>query len=191
MIQQFRNIDHVPNLRKHFLQSCTSETYSLANRIGFAERYQKFITKGDFNWQLSKAGDSYALDLSNNLGMYTVAVLRNLPLKQLNLANSSVNELTGLEKVPLEILDISNTNVVDLLPLKNAPLRELNIDGTSIRNISFLQTLPIEVLQLNNKRHDYRVFLSMKELKKLTVYMNTFTDPEIREMKSHLDVIIK
>ena len=188
LIQQLRTVKHMPNLRKHFLQTCTSENYKIENRILFAKRYQSSITSKNFNWVLKEDNAQFSLDLSNNVGMYNVAALRNLPINKLKLTNSPVNELTGLEGMPLKELDISNTNVSDLLPVKGAPLKVLNINGTNVRNFGFIKTLPVETLILNKKLHDYKLFMEIKTLKKLFIHPEFFTTAEIQQLKTHCQV---
>ncbi|MEI7684912.1 MAG: protein kinase [Planctomycetota bacterium] len=73
--------------------------------------------------------------------------LRGLLIKDLDIGGNRIASLEHLEGMPLELLNIDQTDVVDLTPVKRSPLRELRFnfdldrDGPHLRAMSSLTTL--------------------------------------------------
>ena len=186
-IADLRNLKS-PNLKKHFIYTCTQK-YDLERRFKFAKRYLDFITQKEFNWSFD--AQKAKLDISKNSSLYDVNVLRNLPIKELNISYCPVKEIEGLGKLPLTHLDVSYTSILDIVPVFKCPLKYLNIDGTNIMNIHGLANSGLEELHLNNRYFSCDLLLSLKNLKKIWIYKNSFSDEEIERLKSQFEVIIK
>lgn len=68
----------------------------------------------------------------------------------LNLSgNADLVTVQALEGLPITQLDLSDTRVQDLSPLRGMPLHDLTLNGTPFANLEDLEGLPIERLQLN------------------------------------------
>ncbi len=72
-----------------------------------------------------------------------------LPIEELNLSGSKVEQLTFTHSMPLIKLNISQTNVLDLRPLAEKPLEILNLQNTKVDNLGALSACPLTVLNLN------------------------------------------
>jgi len=79
--------------------------------------------------QLSVDGAGlFVLDL-NRTKTDSITALRDMPLKELLLAQTDVRDLTPLRGAPLQILNLAATPVVDLEPLRGAPLKGIVLAG--------------------------------------------------------------
>jgi len=74
----------------------------------------------------------------------SIKPLKGMPLTQLNLLDTPVQSIEGVEEMPLETLWVPGTNVSDLTPLKGTQLISLDIarsEVTSLKPLSELTTL--------------------------------------------------
>ena len=104
-----------------------------------------------------------------NYALDSLAPLRGMPLRQLNIHGTKVSDLGPLAGMPLErfwmsstqvrdlaplagmplvTLEIAGTQVSNLGPLKGAPLRSLIADGTAVADLSPLAGMPLQILLL-------------------------------------------
>lgn len=85
----------------------------------------------------------------NGAPIENVYSLRSSMLTKLNLMGCrELICLKGLEDLPLEILNISYTNVTDLTPIHHIPLKELYIDHSMIPLLEQLRDSPIQRIQI-------------------------------------------
>ncbi|MEI6972252.1 MAG: leucine-rich repeat domain-containing protein, partial [bacterium] len=78
-----------------------------------------------------------------------LGLLKNMPLKSLNLRNCLVTSIAPLQKLPLQVLDMSGCAAVrDFTPLSAMQLRSLTIDDTGIADLSVLQKMNLESLRV-------------------------------------------
>ena len=82
------------------------------------------------NWELkwNTNNSKIDIDLSNNKSIFSVKALHSLPLRKLNLANSSIKNIEGLFGSSVSELDIRNCRIngSDLKALKNLKSLKLN-----------------------------------------------------------------
>ena len=77
------------------------------------------------------------------------APLRGLKLKDLSLHDTRFADLSLLEGMPLESLDLANCKGIDdLAPLRGMKLRELRLSGTAVRSLAPLAGMPLGGLHL-------------------------------------------
>jgi hypothetical protein len=89
------------------------------------------LRKGGFKFNLSQLPDgNYSLDVSAQ-PLRDISFLKDLPIEELILFNTSVSDLRPVTNLPLTHLDIRMTKVTDLRPLRapalSAGLRELDL----------------------------------------------------------------
>ncbi|MCG3149736.1 MAG: Serine/threonine-protein kinase PknD [Verrucomicrobiae bacterium] len=84
------------------------------------------------------ASGLFTLNLNRNK-IDTIAALRDLPLKELQLMLTEVRDLSPLRGAPLQFLNLAGTPVADLEPLRGAPLKVLILAGC--RNLTDLEPL--------------------------------------------------
>ena len=193
LIDGIRFIDpdlKLPNLKKHFLKTCT-EQYDMKDRIGFAERYLKFLTNKKFTWIYSSENGEISLDISRNENLHDVSVLRNITINKLDLYDSPIRDLVGLEGMPLTFLRLERTFVLDIGPIIDCPLKELDISKTNIVNIYGLKNSSIEVLHLNDKYFNHEKLLEFRNLKKLIVSKKGFHRKELELLRTKFEVIVR
>ena len=87
----------------------------------------------------------------------------------LNLANSKVSSLAGLNSSRLSQLDISNTSISDLSPLANSPLQKLAAEKSQCQDFTPLKTCPLKELNLNDAAVSDLNFLEDIELESLSI----------------------
>ncbi|QDT43803.1 Internalin-A precursor [Gimesia alba] len=67
-----------------------------------------------------------------------------------NLFNTKVENISALEGLKLQYLDLTNCPVADLSPLKGMKLQELYLEGTYVSDLRPLKGMPIQILRLEH-----------------------------------------
>lgn len=83
-----------------------------------------------------------------NLKVENISALEGLKLQYLDLTNCPVSDLSPLKRMKLIELYLEGTYVSDLRPLKGMPLKTLRLEHTPISDISPLEGMPINQLNL-------------------------------------------
>jgi Leucine-rich repeat (LRR) protein len=86
------------------------------------------------------------IDLSDATG--TIPSFAGLPVVDLRLANTSVQNLEAVKGLPLRGLNITRTSIKDLSPLAGLPLKELYAWDTKVTDLSPLRGMALEALDL-------------------------------------------
>lgn len=91
-------------------------------------------------------------ELRRRLGANDRAVFRDDAgrIVQAHLAGSGVTDLSPLEGLPLEVLDVRGLPVSDLSALEGMPLRELYAEETRVSNLGPVAGLPLTKLYLSD-----------------------------------------
>lgn len=98
-------------------------------------------------------GDHFRIDFSAARNLRDLSPLAGLPCTALNLADChDLEGLQNLRGLPLQELNLNNSNVVDLAPLAGMKLRKLDLGRTAVDNLAPLKGLPLETLALRNSR---------------------------------------
>ena len=90
------------------------------------------------------------VDLSQTSGLYSLSALRNLPIKKLNIANTSITIPLNILKMPLEELNISHTKIKvgDLKAILSMPtLKKLIIPKDQYKNIQLPKGSQIQIIR--------------------------------------------
>ncbi|MFI4851734.1 MAG: protein kinase [Gimesia chilikensis] len=91
------------------------------------------------------------LTVVNHPQLTEIGPLQNLKLKNLELSNTNVSDLSSLRKLPLERLDLNGTMVTDLSPLAEMKsLNALELRTTAVSDLSSLKGLPLTDLFLSH-----------------------------------------
>ncbi len=86
-----------------------------------------------------------SVDLSEG-NIQNLSVLKGLPISVLSLRGTEVIDLSPLSGMPLTVLDVSSTLVSNMTPLTGIPLRMLNCSMTKVDNLDFVKGMPLSVL---------------------------------------------
>ncbi|MEI6084648.1 MAG: protein kinase [Verrucomicrobiota bacterium] len=84
------------------------------------------------------ASGQFTLNLNRNK-IDTIAALKDMPLKELQLMLTEVRDLTPLRNAPLQFLNLAGTPVADLEPLRGSTLKTIVLAGC--RNLTDLSPL--------------------------------------------------
>lgn len=187
-IASMRYIKGAPGVRHYFLYTATMN-YPFEERLDFARRYLDSITKSKFTFDLKKEGESFSLSLAHNNGMYSISVLNNLPIVELNLTHTPITDLLPLRNMKLRKLNLLGTDVLDLSPLADTPLVELNIYNTNVKSIGKLKDTPLEEITLNKRWIDVKSLMEFKHLKKINIPRGVLGRASIRELKTKYKVV--
>ncbi|MCH2205350.1 MAG: protein kinase [Lentisphaerales bacterium] len=100
------------------------------------EIVNRHIVNWDFDYEIK---DGYVeFDFSRMQNLYSLAGIRNLPVRKLNIANTAVSQTIDVLKMPLEEIDISNSLILDPRPIvKIASLKRIKIHNTQYRKMNF------------------------------------------------------
>lgn len=103
---------------------------------------------GAVRFKASLESDGIVLSLRNNATLTNLVPLAKLPIKSLNLAGcTALKDISVLQGMPLEQLNLDDTAVEDLTPLAGAPLKELSLNRClRVRTLKPLKDSPLEYL---------------------------------------------
>ncbi|HEV7406379.1 MAG TPA: protein kinase [Chthoniobacteraceae bacterium] len=85
-------------------------------------------------------------------GVQDLESLRGLPLRSLNITQTPIKDLSPLTGLPLKELYAWGTKVTDLSPLRGLPLEALDVGNTQVAEIAALQGMPLRILRLMNTK---------------------------------------
>lgn len=169
LISMLHELQHTGDHRmvNNFIFRTIFSDLRLSDRLYFCEETMKLKSPRQKELNFKFNTDTFSLDLSDNRDLYTIYMIKNLPVRELNLSNSGMinHDFIHLRTMPLIKLDVSNTRftdqsfryirgknirelslrnckVADLTPLTTMPLETLDIRGTKCRDFSFLKQLP-------------------------------------------------
>lgn len=102
--------------------------------------------------------------------------LESIPFNSVDLSNSAVSDLSALKGMPISSLNLSNCkNLKDLKEIKDLKLKTLNLSSCrSLKTLAPLKNMPLESINLCNcTRLESLTPLRGKKLKYLNLYMRT------------------
>lgn len=79
-----------------------------------------------------------------------ISPLEGIPIEGLEVTSTLVKDISPLRNSPLTSLRVDNTNVTDLSPIRNAKLTRLMILNTMISDLTPLQGMPMTYLHMAN-----------------------------------------
>ena len=89
----------------------------------------------------------------------------------------TVRDISPLEGLPLEALDLSSCHISDISDLKGMPLTRLALEGTAVSDISVVKEMPLEILYLASTRvKDLAPLAGSQTLKQLYLMNTKVTD---------------
>lgn len=107
--------------------------------------------KGGAQFQMDPSGMPVAMSLAG-LPLEDISMLEGLPLERLDLSGTRVSDISALKGMPLDILALEQTRVEDLTPLKGAPIQMLYLNNTRVRSLKGLEGMPLRELYLPETR---------------------------------------
>jgi Leucine-rich repeat (LRR) protein len=117
------------------------------------DREQTFVPalrKSGIQFSLQKLpSGSYGLD-ANNQPLWSLSILKGVPISRLAVVACQVTDLTPLRDLPLEFLDISHNPITDLSPLQGKQIKELYLTSAKVSDLSPLTNLPLKNLYLGD-----------------------------------------
>ena len=78
--------------------------------------------------------------------------LQDMPLTELILEETLIEDITPLRNMKLELLCIMNTKVRDISPLKTMDLQEFHLDGSQVSDLSPLSEMSVKRLFIANTK---------------------------------------
>ena len=107
---------------------------------------------GDSFLKIESDEKSLTIYIENDSEINSLDALHGLPITQLSLKNTGIEDISGLNDSPLERLDLTNTKVHDLKALTHLPITELNLTGTPVTDLSSIMKSPIKTLYLGSTK---------------------------------------
>lgn len=112
-----------------------------------------------------------SLDLSGNKQLVYIFMLKNLPLREIDLSHTSVSsDFYHLEKMPLVRVDVawSGMNNQNLKCLAGRPIRQLVLTGCKVSLLRALRDCPLEVLDIRHTQiKQFEQLQAFPDLKKV------------------------
>ena len=122
---------------------------SLDYRIEVALFFTKELTNRhiadgtEWDIEITNSGDFIELDFSKVPQIRSLSGVRNLPVSKLNISGTDVSEILDITKMPLVELDISDAKILDPRPLlKIKTLKKLIIGADQYSDIEFFSSIP-------------------------------------------------
>jgi len=107
----------------------------------------------NFNFKYKETLKGFELDLSNNKELVRTEFLTGLPINTLNLSNSQVRDLTPLRGMHLDTLDLTASRGLSTLnDITGMQVDNLTIAGTEINRIEALRGMNIKRLDVSKMR---------------------------------------
>lgn len=134
---------------------------------------------------------SLSLGVSGRPGsLISLASLRGLKIERLSVSDSAVRDLTPLKGMPLTDLNVDRTKVQDLDPLRGASLERLSIAETAVKDLNPLRGMPLHTLNLRGTPAFDFAAVSSLSLSSLNVSKTQFRDLSIikSELMKDLDI---
>lgn len=103
------------------------------------------------------------LDLSRS-GVRQLGATAGMALRGLILADSKVTSLPIMVDVPLELLNLRNTEIRNFMPLSRLRLKHLDLSGTRIEQLGVIKNMPLVVLNLERVELDDRDLAVLSEI---------------------------
>jgi len=105
---------------------------------------------GTINCRATLERTGIVLSLRDSRQLTNLSALAGLPITQLNLAGCvEVVDISPLAKMPLENLILDDTIVEDLTPLQGSPLKELSLNRCkNLRDLKPIKDCPLELLSV-------------------------------------------
>jgi hypothetical protein len=115
------------------------------------------------------------LDISQS-GIQDVSALAGLDIRSLNLSDNSLSDLSVLRSIPLHVLRLDHSNIADVHALAGMPLREANLSHTLISSLLPLSLSPLQKLDISSTAVRSLEPLSGMELHELDLSHTRVTD---------------
>jgi Leucine-rich repeat (LRR) protein len=122
--------------------------------------------------------------------MKNLTPLEGLPLENLNIRNYPVSDISMLRKMPLKSICLAKSNVRDISALKGMELERVDLSGTKVFDFSVLAGMPIRHLALNDTQLKNISFVKGMPLVRLEIRNTRVYDFSLlkkMELK-HLDI---
>ena len=162
-----------PRMVNNFIFKTMFSDLTLKDRIYFTEETLKLKNTKQQLFNFKFDIETFALDISDNPDAYTIYMLKNLPLRELNLSNGGfiVHDFIHLRNMPLVKLDVSDTRFTDdsFKYIRGKKIRELSLRNCKVANLQSLTTMPLEVLDISGTTcKEFDFLKKLTKLKQLT-----------------------
>jgi serine/threonine protein kinase/Leucine-rich repeat (LRR) protein len=120
-----------------------------------------------------------SLCLEHCKGVESCDAIRHLPsLTWLNLSNTSIKDISGLQGLKLKHLYLDNTQVRDIEALRGMPLEELDLRRTEVRDVSSLLACPtLQVVLLPDSVKNVALLRDHPSIRNLSFAADGKTEP--------------
>ena len=113
----------------------------------------------------------------------SVFPLRKLPIEDLNISGTNVDDLSPLSDCPIKRLDMRVTKVSDLSPLSHCPIEILHLPGSQITSLESLRNCPITDLNIVGLKIEDLSTLFSLPIESLSISRDTLSDRDVSILK--------
>jgi hypothetical protein len=113
----------------------------------------------------------------------SVFPLRKLPIEDLNISGTEVDDISPLKDCPIKKLDMRVTKVSDLSPLSHCPIETLHLPGSQITSLESLRNCPITDLNIAGLEIEDLSPLFSLPLESLSISRETLRDQDVSILK--------
>jgi len=115
-----------------------------------------------------------------NCRVHNLDFVEDMPLKQLDLADTNVRDISALKKTQITWLNLAGSRVFDFSGLSRVPLSYLNLSRCQIKDVGFLKGMQIQHLELADSRvHDFSPISHLPKLKHLNLNQTQIRDIDL------------
>ena len=113
----------------------------------------------------------------------------NFPCTGVDLSYTAIQDFICFRAMPLNELNVSHTQVVELHSLYNSEIKKLNISYTAISDLTKLRALPLEELNISHSNvRELSAVPFLTQLQKLVVHRGQIKPEEIEKMARKIEV---
>ncbi len=147
--EELRELSNLLRLKKDYILSERIFTHTMEReKLIFSDvnlARQRLIALNSelasLKFRYSFDGDILTVDLSNNRKLSNITPLTGLPINRLQLQNTNVTDFTPMNGMPLEVLHVSTGSEPDPPTLKKLPLKEIHFHGTPRKDLKSIRSI--------------------------------------------------
>ena len=156
--------------------------YPLEERLEFAKKmFQFYSIQNRFRFEVTSIDQALKLSMRNSKGFRWITPLHKLPLKELDLAYTDINDISPLQGMQLTKLDLENTSISNIEVLQGMPLKNLNLRYSQVSVIKVLKNSSIQRLSLSNHWTELAPLATCKNLYHLRIPKDLYTTRTLKK----------
>ena len=129
--------------------------------------------------------------MKNNKKTWSIHALANLPLSELDISNTLVDDIHAIKKIPFIKLNIANTRISHLNQLNVSRLEYIDLKGSTVIHLGFLENSNIRFLRTSTHKSSIHHLKKCKSLETLIIPKNLYSNKDIKGLNLKAEIIFE